>query len=150
MMQMRLRKEDVIPNLAKHLTLQEYKSTKMIEGVRLIEYDFHADDGGDFHELARLKNGLLTNLEAFELKQINRSRFNPGLIKAFHLHMKQDEVWAVHPLDRLLVGLVDTRKTPKLKDCICGFFWEAANAECCTYREESHTAEECSIRNQST
>jgi len=115
MMQMRLRKENVIPNLSKHLTLQEYKSTKMIEGVRLIEYDFHADDGGDFHEIARLKNGLVTSLEAFELKQINRSRFNPGLIKAFHLHMRQDEVWAVHPMDRLLVGLLDTRKGSKTK-----------------------------------
>ena len=65
---------------------------------------------GTFTKLARLTNGLITNLGSFDLKQINRSRFNPGLIKAFHLHLKQDEIWTIHPLDRLLVGLVDVRK----------------------------------------
>ena len=107
---MSLRREDVSSKLVRHLRLQEYKPNKSIDGVRLIEFDFHADDGGDFHEIARFKEGSLTSLKAFKLMQLNRSRFNPGLIKAFHLHMRQDEIWAVHPLDRLLVGLVDTRK----------------------------------------
>jgi dTDP-4-dehydrorhamnose 3,5-epimerase len=105
-----LRKEDVSSNVSRELSLQEYKPGKSIGGVRLIDFDLHTDDGGDFHEIARLKNGVVTGLEAFELRQINRSRFNPGLIKAFHLHMKQDEIWVVHPLDRLLVGLLDVRE----------------------------------------
>jgi dTDP-4-dehydrorhamnose 3,5-epimerase len=108
---MDLRKEDVSSNVSGKLSLQEYKPGKLIKDVRLIDFDLHADDGGDFHEIARLKNGAISGLEAFELRQINRSRFNPGLVKAFHLHMKQDEVWAVHPLDRLLVGLLDVRKS---------------------------------------
>src|SRR5208337_3322177 len=108
-----LRKEDVSPNLTNHLSLQEYEVSKSIDGVRLIEFNLHTDDGGDFYELARLKAGLITGLEGFELRQINRSRFNPGLIKAFHLHMLQDEIWSVHPLDRLLVGLLDARKGSK-------------------------------------
>lgn len=106
-----MRKEDISPNVSGHLSLQEYKSDKSIDGVRLIDFDLHIDDGGDFHEIARLKNSVVAGFEDFELMQINRSRFNPGLIKAFHLHMKQDEIWAVHPLDRLLVGLLDIRKT---------------------------------------
>ena len=59
MMQMRLRKENVIPNLTKtsDSTRVQVNQNEKIEGVRLIEYDFHADDGGDFHEIARLKNG---------------------------------------------------------------------------------------------
>lgn len=112
---MALRRNDVISDLQKQLTLQKYPAVKLIDGVRLIDYDLHADDGGDFHEIARLNDGLISGLQNFQLKQINRSRFNPGLIKAFHLHLKQDEIWAVHPLDRLLVGLLDTRKRSKTR-----------------------------------
>jgi len=107
---MPLKKEDISPNLVKDLVLQEYTSAKSIVGVRLIPFDLHVDDGGDLHELARINNGLVSSVETFELKQINRSRFNAGLVKAFHLHFSQDEIWAVHPLDRLLVGLLDVRK----------------------------------------
>lgn len=105
-----LRKEDVSVDLTGKLWVQKYAPGRSIEGVRLIDFDFQVDDGGDFHEIARMRNGVIVGLESFELKQINRSRFNPGLVKAFHLHFKQDEVWVVHPLDRLLVGLVDVRK----------------------------------------
>ena len=34
----------------------------------------------------------------------------PGAIKAFHLHYRQDDIWFVPPHDRMLVGLLDTRK----------------------------------------
>ena len=104
---------DVSSELRGRLKRQDYKPSKIIDGVRLIDFDFHSDDGGDFYEMARLTNGVISNLGPFDLKQINRSRFNPGLVKAFHLHLKQDEVWAVHPLDKLLVGLLDARKGSK-------------------------------------
>lgn len=106
-----MRREDVSSKLLGHLTLQQYDPAKRIDGVRLVPFDFHTDDGGDFHEIARFKGGVARGLEDFELRQINRSRFNPGLVKAFHLHFKQDELWSVHPLDRLLVGLLDVRKS---------------------------------------
>ena len=105
-----MNRDDVSSSFRGQLRRQEYKQSKMIDGVRLIDFEFHSDEGGDFYEIARLTNGLVNSLGSFDLKQINRSRFNPGLIKAFHLHLKQDEIWAVHPLDRLLVGLVDARK----------------------------------------
>jgi dTDP-4-dehydrorhamnose 3,5-epimerase len=105
-----LEKSDLSPKIIDKLTLQEYGPRNMISGVRFIDFDFHSDDGGDFHELARLTGGVTEMVPGFEVRQINRSRFNPGLVKAFHLHLKQDEVWAVHPLDRLLVGLIDVRR----------------------------------------
>lgn len=104
-----MNRTNVSDKYAEKLTLQKYGQGKTIVDVRLIDFDLHADDGGDFHEIARLDTGI-ANILDFELRQINRSRFNPGLVKAFHLHMKQDEIWAVHPLDRLLVGLFDARK----------------------------------------
>ena len=95
------------------LNLQKYAPSKEISGVRFIDFKFSSDDGGDFHEILRLEKGVGASVEGFELRQINRSRFNPGLVKAFHLHFKQDEMWYVHPLDRLLVGLYDVRKGSK-------------------------------------
>ena len=107
-----MEQNDVSSNLRDQLKRQDYKPSQAIDGVRLIDFEFHSDDGGDFYEIARLTNGRITSL-GFEMKQINRSRFNPGLIKAFHLHLKQDEVWTIHPLDKLLVGLLDSRKGSK-------------------------------------
>ncbi len=105
-----MEKSDVSASVLTKLTLQQYGQTETISGVRLIDFSFNSDDGGDFHEIARLNNGFAGVIENFELRQINRSRFNPGLVKAFHLHLRQDEIWAVHPMDRLLVGLLDVRK----------------------------------------
>jgi len=105
-----LRKEDLSSRILDRLVLQDYSPTKQIDDVQLIPLSLHVDDGGDFQEIARINDGVIHEIGAFTLRQINRSRFNPGLVKAFHLHMKQDEVWAVHPLDRLLVGLLDVRK----------------------------------------
>jgi dTDP-4-dehydrorhamnose 3,5-epimerase len=34
----------------------------------------------------------------------------PGTIKAWHLHQRQDDLWFVPPHDRLLVGLLDARE----------------------------------------
>jgi len=108
-----VKKNEVAEKFRKGLRRQEYKPSRVIDGVKLIDFDFHADDGGDFYEIARITNGVVSSLGSFGLKQINRSRFNPGLVKAFHVHLKQDELWAIHPLDRLLVGLVDAREDSK-------------------------------------
>jgi dTDP-4-dehydrorhamnose 3,5-epimerase len=101
---------EISSNLSGKLTRQSCERQKLISDVQFLEFDLHSDDGGDFHEIARLPDGLKRHLPKFEVRQINRSRFNPGLVKAFHIHKKQDEIWAVHPLDRLLVGLLDSRK----------------------------------------
>jgi dTDP-4-dehydrorhamnose 3,5-epimerase len=103
-------KSDVSSKVSDKLARQSYGFLEAIHGVRLIDFDFHSDDGGDFHEITRLSKGSAEGIADFEIRQINRSRFNPGLVKAFHVHLKQDEVWAVHPLDRMLIGLLDVRK----------------------------------------
>jgi dTDP-4-dehydrorhamnose 3,5-epimerase len=106
-------KPDISSKFTEQLSRQAYGESKAIDGVKFLEFKFFSDDGGDFHEIPRMANGRASFLEGFEIRQVNRSRFNPGLVKAFHLHLLQDEVWAVHPLDRLLVGLVDVRKGSK-------------------------------------
>lgn len=103
-------KPEVSAKLEPKVTRQTYEETRTIADVKLVDFNLHTDDGGDFHEIARITGNQSNILDGFEIRQINRSRFNPGLVKAFHLHLNQDEVWAVHPLDRLLVGLVDARK----------------------------------------
>jgi dTDP-4-dehydrorhamnose 3,5-epimerase-like enzyme len=105
-----LDKSDVSGRVQDKLGLQRYGASDLIAGVRFIEFSFHSDDGGDFYEITRLDKGLVMDVEGFEVRQINRSRLNPGLVKAFHLHFRQDEVWYVHTLDRLLIGLYDVRK----------------------------------------
>jgi len=105
-----LGKPEVSAKLEPKVTRQTYEETRTIADVKLVDFNLHTDDGGDFHEIARITGNQSNILDGFEIRQINRSRFNPGLVKAFHLHLNQDEVWAVHPLDRLLVGLVDARK----------------------------------------
>jgi dTDP-4-dehydrorhamnose 3,5-epimerase-like enzyme len=105
-----LDKPEVSAKFGTKVTRQTYEERKSVADVKLIDFNFYADDGGDFHEIARISGNTTNLLDGFQIRQINRSRFNPGLVKAFHLHLRQDEVWAVHPLDRLLVGLIDVRK----------------------------------------
>ncbi len=62
-------------------------------------------------EMARLSpSGELLAKPGMHVTQINFSRVLPGAIKAFHLHLNQEDVWFVPPTDRLLVGLVDVRE----------------------------------------
>ncbi len=103
-------KADLSLDFVDRVKLQKYGSETLISGVQFIDFSFHSDDGGDFFEIVRLSKGCAERIPEFELRQLNRSRFNPGHVKAFHLHLRQDEIWSVHPLDRLLVGLIDVRK----------------------------------------
>jgi dTDP-4-dehydrorhamnose 3,5-epimerase len=91
-------------------SVQQYTGAPAIDGVRLIELKRFHDDGGAFTELARLTEGLLDADAGFTVRQINFSEVEPGVIKAFHVHARQTDVWYVPPSDRLLIGLVDVRK----------------------------------------
>ena len=90
--------------------LQSYGAAPIIEGVALVPLTRHADDGGNLTELARLADGRAAGLEGFTVRQINYSEVAPGTIKAFHLHVRQTDVWYVPPSDRMLVVLVDVRR----------------------------------------
>lgn len=108
---------DWSPDAKKAFTVQQYGGTPDIDGVRLIELKRFHDDGGAFTELARLTEGRLESpdgkpdaVAGFTVRQINFSEVEPGVIKAFHVHARQTDVWYVPPSDRLLIGLVDVRR----------------------------------------
>jgi dTDP-4-dehydrorhamnose 3,5-epimerase len=98
-------------------SVQNYGPAPEIDGVRLIELKRHHDDGGAMTELARLADGRLESpdgrpdaVAGFVARQINYSEVEPSVIKAFHLHARQTDVWFVPPSDRMLVVLIDVRK----------------------------------------
>ncbi|GAB4151050.1 MAG: dTDP-4-dehydrorhamnose 3,5-epimerase family protein [Planctomycetota bacterium] len=90
--------------------LQDYGRGPAIEGVEIAELQRHCDDGGSITELGRIADGRLASLAGFEVRQINYSEVAPGAIKAFHLHLRQTDVWYVPPSDRMLLVLHDCRK----------------------------------------
>ena len=98
------------PHAKRAFHVQAYGPAPSIDGVELIELRRHHDDGGSMTELARLADGRPQALAGFTLRQVNYSEVEPGAIKAFHLHLRQTDVWFVPPGDRMLVVLVDVRK----------------------------------------
>jgi len=89
---------------------QAYGSVPTIEGVTLVTLTRHVDDGGSMTELARLTEGQVAGLADFSVRQVNYSEVAPGAIKAFHLHVRQTDVWYAPPSDRMLVVLIDARQ----------------------------------------
>jgi dTDP-4-dehydrorhamnose 3,5-epimerase len=98
------------------LSFQDYGAPREIEGVQLIDLKWFTDDGGSFMELARLQHGLVAALPGFECRQVNYSEVDPGVIKAFHVHRRQTDVWFVPPGDKMLVVLIDVRAGSKSRD----------------------------------
>lgn len=92
------------------LSVQSYEKLPVIDGVVIKELRTFVDDGGTFMELLRLSQGISEHFPEFEVKQVNFSQILPTVIKAFHLHMNQEDVWFVPPHERLLVVLSDQRK----------------------------------------
>jgi dTDP-4-dehydrorhamnose 3,5-epimerase-like enzyme len=90
-------------------SVQSYAPGPRIEGVEVVELRRHVDEGGSMTELGRLEAGGLAGLSGFTVQQVNYSELAPGAIKAFHLHLRQTDVWFVPPADRVLCVLVDVR-----------------------------------------
>src|SRR5213080_5165125 len=101
------------PDAKRAFHVQTYGAASTIDGVRVVELARHADDGGAMTELARLTDGRVAGLGDFTVRQVNYSEMAPGVIKAFHLHTRQTDVWFVPPSDRMLVVLVDVRQGGK-------------------------------------
>lgn len=106
-----MKKQDIAPQYADVLTTQAYGTSAPIEGVSFIPLKYHGDDTGEFTELGRFINGRIEALPSMSIAQISVSVLLPGTVKAFHLHFDQTDVWYVSPHERLLVGLLDTRKS---------------------------------------
>jgi len=108
--------QNISDKYSKILTTQEYGKNPPIDGVKFIQLPYHKDDTGEFSELGRVSGGILQALEGFKIAQISYSLLLPQAVKAFHLHFNQTDAWFVSPYDRLLVGLLDTRKDSKTVD----------------------------------
>jgi len=99
----------LIPELNALFKFQEYGRKAPIEGVVLHPLRRFGDDGGAMTELARFTAGVPSGFEGFQLAQINYSTLAPGVIKAFHVHHRQTDIWYVPPEDRILLVLLDVR-----------------------------------------
>ena len=91
------------------LSIQDYSAPPPIAGVEIVDLARFTDDGGMFTELARLSAGAHAAFPGFVVQQINYSEMDPGVIKAFHLHRRQTDVWFVPPGDKMLLVLLDVR-----------------------------------------
>lgn len=76
----------------------------MIAGVRLKKLIRHADDRGYFMEIVRDDDEILERFGQFSV-----SLSYPGVIKAFHYHKKQDDIW-FFPKGNAQVVLHDLRQ----------------------------------------
>jgi dTDP-4-dehydrorhamnose 3,5-epimerase len=106
-----LTKEAIGSEYSGDLSVQDYAKKQSIDGVQLINLNLFVDDGGALAEIARFDDqGNLQLIPEFKVKQTTFSQIMPGVIKAFHLHYNQEDVWFIMPYDRLLIGLFDARK----------------------------------------
>jgi dTDP-4-dehydrorhamnose 3,5-epimerase len=78
-----------------------------IDGVHIKELVRHPDDRGFFTEILRDDDGLLRRFG-----QASLSMTYPGVIKAFHYHKRQDDLW-FFPVGSAQVVLYDLRPGSK-------------------------------------
>ncbi len=102
--------DDLDESVQGQMTRQQYGSKQEIAGVRLLPLRTHVDDSGAFTELGRLENGALAGCEDFVVRQVNHSLVMPGAVKAWHCHLKQEDVWFVPFNHVVVVGLWDLRR----------------------------------------
>ena len=116
------------PSAKKSYTVQSYTKGAEIDGVELVTLKRFNDDGGSFMELSRLTKGATEHFKNFEARQINYSEMDPGVIKAFHLHRAQADVWFVPPSGKMLVVLVDVRAGSKTENAVMRLVMGDGNA----------------------
>jgi dTDP-4-dehydrorhamnose 3,5-epimerase-like enzyme len=104
--------KDLLEDAARDLTRQSYAPRAAIAGVQLSEVPVFRSPDGLFAELIRLDDGHEVQGvgEGFRPIQWNWSRLEPGAVKAWHLHLGQEDLWIVPPDSSLLVGLADLRR----------------------------------------
>ena len=81
----------------------------MIDGVKVKRITKYCDDRGYFTELVRDDEHLLSHFG-----QASMSMSYPGVIKAFHYHKKQDDLW-FFPSGNAQVVLYDLREDSETK-----------------------------------
>lgn len=105
-----LTKLDLQKELTEELTTQDYSKKPIIDGVKIVELKTFTGEDGYFLELARLtENSKIQDLNDFQVRQVSYSLIEPGGVKAWHIHLNQEDVWFAPPDSQLLVGLYDLR-----------------------------------------
>ena len=99
----------LVPELKALFTFQDYGKRPPIDGVAVHALRRFAEDGGSMTELSRFAGGVPAVFPGFTLAQINYSTLEPQVLKAFHLHHRQTDIWFVPPEDRVVLVLVDVR-----------------------------------------
>ena len=83
-------------------------SDRLIEGIRIEPIALWPDDRGHFMEVLRVGHGLAADFPA-ATSQVSATVTYPGIVKAFHYHLRQSDCWTVVK-GMLQVGLVDLRR----------------------------------------
>ncbi|HSD98875.1 MAG TPA: dTDP-4-dehydrorhamnose 3,5-epimerase family protein [Patescibacteria group bacterium] len=113
---MTLTKSDIAKQYQPFVSTQDYSPKQKIDGVEVVEMKVFTGEDGDFSELARLSpDGKLEEFPHFHIRQISRSLVMPKSVKAWHFHLKQEEIQTVLPGDKLIVGLWDLREKSPTK-----------------------------------
>jgi|SRR5579872_3784935 len=113
---MPLTKSDIAKEYQHFMFAQDYSKKPSIDGVQLAEIKVFTGEDGDFSELARFTpEGKLEAFPEFTVRQVSRSKVMPGSVKAWHFHLKQNEVQTVLPEDKLIIGLWDLREKSPTK-----------------------------------
>ena len=103
--------EDIDEQIKGRVYSQDYSKQNIIDDIKIIPLESYLSEEGDFGEVIRVKaNGELEQVPGFHLAQVNRTHLFPGSIKAWHLHLKQDEIWYLPPNRNLFAGLWDVRR----------------------------------------
>lgn len=103
-------KKELNPDFTKKISQQSYSKKLKIEGVQVLDLPLFTSEDGYFLEIARLKkDATLQDLPDIKLRQLSYSVVNPGGIKAWHIHYKQEDVWFIPPESKATVGLYDLR-----------------------------------------
>ena len=109
--------DDVLLKLKDQVFVQDYSKKKVIDGVKIVEVKKFSGEDGTFEELTRMnESGNLESFPDFKVRQINRSKILHGAIKAWHLHLNQEDIWYVSPEDHMIMGLWDLRNDSNTKD----------------------------------
>jgi dTDP-4-dehydrorhamnose 3,5-epimerase len=84
---------------------------RLIEGVRIDPVAVWPDDRGHFMEVLRVGQGLAAGFPA-ATTQVSATLTYPGVVKAFHYHLRQSECWTVVN-GMLQVAVADLRKVSR-------------------------------------
>lgn len=82
-------------------------SPKLIGGVRVAPFPVWPDDRGYFLEVLRVGQGIAAEFDP-ATTQVSAALSYPGIIKAFHYHLEQTDLW-VAAQGMFQVALVDLR-----------------------------------------